>query len=396
MGLLLLFASCKQDNQLTHTVQQEDVRQLNDALATVEVVHPSFRSFQSATEITGTVKPDQQVMLHAMAEGYLSSINVDIGDRVSKGQIIATLENPILTYESQNATVKIKEAEAGILQAKAELKMAQVEEKTKRVIYENIKSVYDQSKGLTTITELQNAKGAAELAAATLEAKQAQIDVQMAILDANISGKGAVDERGGMLKIKAPFSGVITGRYVDAGTMIQNALVNSNVPPIVSIESTNPVRLSIPIPESDVAGISKGDEVKVSFPTLGGADISAKVSRLSRSLDQASKTMEVQIDLQNKDGKIKPGMYAKVTMGLKARSNILSLPNEAVVIKKDAPWVYAVNGNIVEEISLKKGLSGKEYFEVLNSAFTEKTQIITKGKSLVRAGQEVNAILKKD
>ncbi len=104
--------------------------------------------------------------------------------------------------------------------------------------------------------------------------------------------------------------------------------------------------------------------------------------------------MEVQVDIPNKDGKIRAGMYAKAQIKRASSGDMLSLPLSSISMKKDAAFVYVVNDGVVQEIKLKKGLSSKDYFEVLNDNITAKSQVVTKGKSMIKAGTKVKAILK--
>jgi membrane fusion protein (multidrug efflux system) len=126
---------------------------------------------------------------------------------------------------------------------------------------------------------------------------------------------------------------------------------------------------------------------------LAGEALRANVSRTSNSLDRDSRTMQVEIDLENADGKIKPGMYAQVNMQISSRENVMTLPVTAQVIVKGQPCVMVVEGEKVILVELKKGLANKEYFEVLNNDITAESSVIIKGKGLVKAGDTVKAVL---
>lgn len=391
--ILMVYACQPQSQERTADSNTEHGSSLNK-LPSVEVVNPSSRSFNSDIVITGSIKADQSVVLHAMEQGFLKSISVDIGDKVTKGQTLARLSNPMLGYELKMAEVKVKEAQAKFKTAEAKLKLNDTDASIKQGIFDRIKAVYDQSKGLTTLTELDNAQRDAEMAKAQQIAAIAELDMFKAEISAAESMKSAIAERQNMLSIKAPFSGVITGRFVDPGAMVQNALASNNAMPIVSIEAVSPIRLSLPLPESDIAGIKVGDEVAIEFPNLSSANTSAKISRIAKSLDAASKTMEVQVDLPNKGGEIKAGMYAKAMIKRASSKNSLSLPHATILMRKDAPFVMLVKDDKVEEIALHKGISGKDYFEVLNSNISKDSRVITKGKSSVKSGERVKAILK--
>lgn len=325
-----------------------------EKIQTVEVVNPQQRSFTAEVLITGTAQPNQAVMLYAMESGVLSQIRKDIGDKVRQGETIALLENPELVQQQ--------------IKLKAELK-------GKQSIYERLKSVYEKTPALTTIQTVE--------------------DTESAYLSAKAS-LAAINNRLAYLTIKAPFSGTITKRYVDKGSLLQSGLNQTNPQALVEIQETNPIRLTLQIPESDVEAIKIGMDVQVSFPELSGGMYNAKITRKSDALDPNSKTMQVEIDLENTNGKIITGMYAKVVLQIGSRDNILSLPIITKIRYQNEDYLYVVKDNVVWRVPVKFGLSDKNYFEVLNAEITESTQVIINGKGLVNPGQVVNPVLKSE
>jgi multidrug efflux pump subunit AcrA (membrane-fusion protein) len=104
--------------------------------------------------------------------------------------------------------------------------------------------------------------------------------------------------------------------------------------------------------------------------------------------------MQVEIDLDNKDGKLKPGLYAKVQMELNSRKEVLSVPVTAQVMFQNEACLLLVNDGIVERVPARKGLTNKDFFEVMNPAVTDKSQVIVQGKGLVKPGDRVEAVVK--
>ena len=347
-GYCFLVTSCQEaDTKLGETnIKKSNKNQ------TVEVVHPSSQSFEAELLITGTAMPNQNVLLHAMESGYVKSMHKDIGDVVRKGDLIAQLENPELFRLNQK------------LQAHLDAKKA---------IYERLQKTYDQTPDLTPMQLLEEAKA----------------NYIGAMTELNV-----INDRQNFLRVTAPFSGVITKRFVDNGALIQSGIKNSNATALVEIQEINPIRLTIPLPESDAGSIKKGMEAQVTFPELQGEPYVAKISRTANALDFESKTMQVEIDLPNRSKKIKPGMYAKVLLKTSSRENVLSLPVTAQVLFEDEPFILVVKNNIVQRVRLRKGLENKDFFEVLNSDLGKDDQVIIQGKGLVKPGQQVTAIEK--
>lgn len=345
--LSTLFSCNNQENKTEKTVP-------NDKIQEVEVVKPEKRSFTAEVLITGTTRPNQRVTLYAMESGMLKQMRKDIGDRVRDGETIAVLKNPVLQQQQLKWQAKTK---------------------AQKTHYERLRSVYKKTPALTNIQMVENAQ------AEYLSAK------------ANLD---AVNNRIGFLAIKAPFSGIITKRFVDKGAMIQSGITEDNAQAIFEIQEIDPLRLTVPVPESDAVGIQKGMDVEVTLPELSGHSFMAKVSRISNVLDPMSKTMRMEIDLKNPDNKILSGMYAKALLQINSRENILSLPVMAKVSHKNEAYVLAVMDGKVKRLPVKIGLSNQDYFEVLNDEFTAETQVIVRGKSLVKSGQTVKPILKQE
>jgi RND family efflux transporter MFP subunit len=320
----------------------------------VEVAVPSYRSFVAEVLISGTAEPNRQVMLHARESGYVEKVLKDIGDPVKKGDVIAELANPELYRQRQQLTAEVE---------------------GKKSIYERLLATYEKTPALTPLQLLDEAKAA-------YFSQKAELD--------------AVNDRISFLRVKAPFAGIVTQRFVDEGALVQNGLRNARAMPLFEVQEVSVIRLCIPLPETDAGSVGLGMAAVITFPELPGASYSAIISRTSNSLDRDSKTMQVEIDLQNAEGKIKPGMYAKALMQLSSRDSVLSLPVTAQVIKQNQPFVFVVSDNIVYQVELRKGLSNKDYFEVLNSEIAADAQVIVQGKGLVKAGDTVEAVVKND
>ncbi len=348
---LLFFTACQKEKPAENNSAKKT--ETVTRTPTVEVVNPRSRSFSAETIITGTTRANRKVMLHAMASGYLKNIYKDIGDYVKKGETVGILENPDLTNKEERL---------------------QVDMEAKRKTYERLKSIQEKTPALTTLQQVEDAEAAFHLAEADLNYLKKQT---------------------AFLKVAAPFSGRVTKRFLDEGSLVQSGLSDSDAMPLIEIQQTNPLRLVLPMPEADIGGVRVGMPASVTFPELPGESISAKVSRISNALDPSSKTMDMEIDLQNSGGKLKPGMYAKVNLGLGSRADVLSLPATAQVIFQKNFFLYVVDeNNIVQRVPLRKGLANKDYFEILNAEINAESKVIIQGKSLIKPGQKVEAVLK--
>jgi RND family efflux transporter MFP subunit len=317
-------------------------------IPTVLVANPEAHQFKASLQISGTAKPDQQVKIFAKTNGFLQSVKADIGDFVSEGQILAVLENPELFGEK--------------LKLEAELK-------SKRSIYERLKGIFEKTPQLTTIAEVEQAEAEYESTNAQLNNIFLQI---------------------GYLNVKAPFSGVIVNRFADKGAVVQSGLHNANSVPLFEIQDMLSIRLTIDVPEADAALINEGTVAEISFPELPDLKVSATVSRIAYGLNEATKTMKVEIDIPNIDLRIRAGMYASVELQRAGHKDAWSVPNESIGNIKGQSFVWIVENGTVRKIEVKTGIRDEKFTELLSGELKPTDKVVVRGKEFCSNGAFVN------
>lgn len=340
--LTISLLSCAND---TH--QQNESTETDLKITTVKVVNPQQRSFTSVLQIIANAIPNKRVDIHAMEGGFLSELKKDIGDKVYEGNVLAILNNPELKRELEINKVAKEVAEANYLR---------------------FKKVITKTPELTTLQEFEK--------------------VEATYLMANAKYQATLN-RDSLLTIRAPFSGIITARNIELGALIQSGINNSNSIILFELMDVDIIRLTVALPETEVDNISNGMEAVISFTELPGREFPAQVSRMANAIDNRTKTMEVQFDISNKNGKIKAGMYANVELQLQSTNDKISLPNEALIAIKSEFFILQVKNGIVEKTLIKKGLSNSKYFEVLSNEVNENTQVIIEGKAIIKDGSKV-------
>jgi len=320
-------------------------------LPTVRVVHPSSRAIGGEITITGRVEPNEQVQVHAREGGYVKRVYKDIGDRVQAGNALAELEAPELLQQ---------------------LRQYEAEASAKRSIRDRIASARTSSPALMPAQLAEEAESAYAMAEADL---------------------ATVRERIGFLTVRAPITGVITRRMVDPGALVQTGTTSPNAMALFELQAIDPVRIVVPVPARDAVHAATGTTATVSFPDMSSAEVTATVSRTSRSLDAATGNMQVQLDVPNPDARIQPGMFATVVLQPATSDSALALPTAAAFAQGGGLYLMLVRDGRVEQVPLKKGLAAKDWFQVLEPALTAKDQIIIEGRNLVRAGDAVEPII---
>jgi RND family efflux transporter MFP subunit len=359
-----------------------------DTLAAV--VRVERHNLGNTLTIAGEFKPFQDVDVHAKVAGYIRVINVDVGDHVREGQTLAVLEIPELAAQLAGADAAVRRAQEEIRRAKSDVERAQSTHAAAHSAYARLKQAADSRAGLVAQQEVDDSLAkdlGAEAQVASAEAELSAARQQVEVAQANQKQFTALSN---YARIIAPFSGVITNRYADTGALIQAGTSSSTqAMPLVRLAQTSKLRLVLPIPESLAAQIHLGDPVKVRVQALN-RDIEGKVSRFADSLDRQTRTMETEIDFDNRDGRLIPGMYAETQVSLREKKDALTVPLEAVTRNGDDATVLAVNAqNEIEERHIKLGLEDSSRVEVV-SGLSDHDRVVIGNRSQFHNGEKIS------
>ncbi len=361
-----------------------------EKVASASVVSAKRSDLTSALTVAGQFQPYQDVDLHAKVSGYIRKISVDIGDRVHKGEVLAVLEVPELQDQVQGAQAEVRHSESQIGKAQSEVVSAESTHAALHAAYTRLEQAAKQQPGLIAEQELDDAR------AKDLES-QAQIDVAKAALEAARQQLGVSQANSNRYKtlsdytyIIAPYTGVVTMRYADTGSLIQaGTSSNTQSMPVVRLAQSDLLRLRMPVPETDVPYIAEGGVVRVHVQATG-KDFTGKIVRFSRDLNSTTRTMITEVDVENPDLVLSPGMYAETDIDLQHRSNALSIPTQAVVESGDQKYVLVVNKqNRVEKRTVTVGIQTANRSEI-TSGLNEGDSVIASGQANYEVGQQVN------
>jgi RND family efflux transporter MFP subunit len=359
------------------------------AEAVAAVAHAEHRSLGNTLTIAGEFKPFQDVSIHAKVAGYIKVIQVDVGDHVKAGQTLAVLEIPELAAELAGADAAVRRSKEEIRRAESDLTRAQSAHAAAHSAYERLKQAAEARAGLVAQQEIDDSHAKdlefeAQVSSSSAALSAAQQQLQVA--EANQKQYAALSDYS---RITAPFSGVVTARYADTGALIAAGTSNSaQSMPVVRLAEISKLRLVLPIPESVAAQIHLGDPVKARVQALN-QDFTGKVSRFADSLDRQTRTMETEIDFDNRDGRLIPGMYAETQLSLGEKKDALTIPLEAVTRNGDDATVLAVTQqNVIEERHVKLGLEDSARVEVL-SGLSDKDRVVIGNRSQFRSGQKI-------
>jgi RND family efflux transporter MFP subunit len=363
---------------------------LNPAAETIAAVaRVERRNIGTTLTIAGEFKPFQDVDVHAKVAGYIKKIYVDVGDHVKAGQTLAVLEIPEMAAQLAGADAGVRRSQEEIRRAEGDLARSQSAHAAAHSAYARLKQAADSRAGLVAQQEIDDSQAKdlefeAQVSSSRAALSSAQQQLQVA--EANQKQYSALSDYS---RIVAPFSGVVTARYADTGALIAAGTSSSTQSiPVVRLAEISKLRLVLPIPESVAAQIHLGDPVKVHVQALS-QDFVGRVSRFADSLDRQTRTMETEIDFDNRDGHLIPGMYAETQISLREKKDALTVPLESVTRNGDDATVLAVNPeNIVEERHVKLGLEDSVRVEVL-TGLTDKDRVVIGNRSQFRSGQKI-------
>jgi RND family efflux transporter MFP subunit len=359
------------------------------AVPTVPVAVVSRATLQNNLVLSAEFEPFQDVEVMAKIAGYVKKINVDIGSHVRQGDVLAILEVPELVDDVAKANAGVAAAEANIVTAQAAIDRAEAGANIAHLSFQRISDVATKNKGLVPqqdvdVAQSRDMEAAAQLASAHSALKAAQ--------QSKIAADSEYARTQAMMQyatIRAPFTGVVTKRYANIGSMIQAGISSQTQSmPVVRLAQNDLLRLTLPVPVTDVADVKDGQlvDVDVSNPRR---TIRGKIARYADSVLMATRTMDTQIDVPNKDGSLVPGMYAEVHLHLADRPNTLSVPVDAIDgIGTSVEQAYVVRSGIVHVVQVTTGLQTPARIEVL-SGLTAGDQVIVGRHSGLSEGDKV-------
>ena len=360
-------------------------------IPTVPVATVGTATLANDLTLTAEFLPYQDVDVMAKVAGYVKTISVDIGDHVQQGQVLAVLEVPEILSDVARAKAGVAAAEANIVTAQAAVQRAEATANMAKLSFQRIQDVATKDKGLVPRQEIDVAQSRQMEAAAQLASAESSVQ---AAKDAKAGAEQEYVRAQTMMSyatIRAPFAGVVTKRYASTGSMIQAGTASqTQAMPVVKLAQNNLLRLILPVPVNDVSGVKNGQAVDVAVSSLGRT-LEGTVTRSADSVQMATRTMDTEVDVQNRDGSLVPGMYAEVHLHLAARPNVLSVPLDAVDgLGTSVQQAYLVRDGTVHLVTVQTGLQTPDRVEII-SGLQRGDEVIVGRHTGLSDGERVNA-----
>ena len=387
-ALVVIYGGCA-DSGRTATAQEADPK--GAVAVDVEVITPGEETVSRQVELPARIEAFQQATVYSRVSGYLSRIAVDIGDRVSEGQLLAKIDVPELEDEHRELEAKLAANRAEHRGATAELESARAESGLQEVTFRRVESVRDQEPEVVPQQAVDEARAKHESARAAVrvaESKIEQIDKDHQAVEASMKRlKTRID----FADVRAPFAGVVTERFVDPGLLLQAGTSSRAVQRIVTVADMDRVRIFLDVPESEVPYVQVEDPVSLTVDAIPGREFKGKVTRFARVLDPATRTMKTEIVMPNPDWALRPGMFGRAALFLDESSGIVSIPAEALRVDGDTAFVFSVVDGRVERVAVETKV-GDGVLAVITSGLVGNESIVVATKGPLTDGSPVNAI----
>ncbi|MGB7461726.1 MAG: efflux RND transporter periplasmic adaptor subunit [Candidatus Acidiferrum sp.] len=341
----------------------------------VEVTKVVSRKLAITVRLPGELQPYEVVAIYPKVTAFVDAISVDRGSQVKTGQLMARLVAPEIAAQRAEAQSKLQGAEAQ--RGEAEARLASDES-----TYQRLKAA-SATPGVVSGNDL-------EVAQKAVEADRARLESLREGAQAARSALKSVSEIEDYLQVKAPFDGVVTERNVHPGALVGPASGSGVGVPIVRVEKTSRLRLVVPVPEKYVAGMTEGTVVSFSVPAFPSQAFSGKVARIAHSVDVKTRTMPVELDVTNTDGRLASGMFPEVLWAVSRAQPTLFVPTSAVARTTEAIFVVRIRDGNVEWVNVQTGEPDGKLIEVFGDVHAGDT-VATRGTDELRSGTRVTA-----
>lgn len=372
----------------------------------VAIVKPERKTLRRTLDQPAYLEAFEEAPLYVKIPGYVQSVNVDIGDAVKTGDLLAELSVPELEQELKQKEALVLQAEAEVAHAEESVKVGQAGVATgqamvveaeagrtratanyernraeykrvqdlvqRRVIEEQIREeTLNQLKSSESSRDELEAKVKSMLAAcqectAKLNKMRAEVNSAKARLEVARADRQRVASLLDYTKVRAPFAGVITRRHVNTGHFLQppNGNGSHKSDPLFVVMRADPIRIFLDVPEADAVCIRNGAKARIRIQGLQGEELEGKVTRSSWALDPRERTMRTEIDLANPAGKLRPGMYAHVHIDVE-HASVMTLPSAAILTQDNQTYCYCVEQDKAVRTRVRLGAREGDSVEVL-------------------------------
>jgi membrane fusion protein, multidrug efflux system len=341
--------------------------------ATIDVVRVVEQSLDVPLSLPGELTAFQSVAMFPRVTGFVKAVNVDRGSKVREGQLLATLEAPEVVAQRSEAQSKLQGAEA-------QLSVARAKADADKGTFARLKAA-SATPGVVAGNDVVIAEKTADGSASQVLAAEQSVEAARQALN-------AIRDMEGYLRMTAPFAGVITERNVHPGALVGPSTSGAGATPLLRLVDTDRLRLVVPVPEAYTAEMRLGAEIPFTVAAYPGQSFSGKVARIAQAVEVSTRTMAVELDVANGDGRLAPGTFCQVRWPVRRSGPSLFVPSASVATTTDRTFVIRIRNGKTEWVDVKTGLTSGPLVEVFGD-LRAGDEIAGRGTDELRPGTDV-------
>ena len=350
----------------------ETEKQQEDSVPIVRIATVGVNSAPRVLDLPGSTEAFDAATVYARATGYISKRNVDIGSEVKAGDVLAVIAAPDLDQQLLQAEAQVAQLRAAIAQAQSNSQLAKVtNQRTQTLVVQGWQT---KQQGDTDRLTAQAQAAAVQVAEANLQAGQAQVS--------------RLKELTGFEKVVAPFDGFITQRHIDVGSLV--TADQSTGTALFDIAHSEVLRTQIYVPQDAVFGLKDGASAEVRVPEIPGRVFHGTVARNANALTPGTRTRLTEVDVDNADGTLFPGLYCTVRLFIPRAQPVISIPAQALIFNKNGLTAAVYEDGIVRIRQLNLLADNGAEVDVLTGLKPE-DKIILNPPINIRDGMRVTA-----
>jgi membrane fusion protein (multidrug efflux system) len=341
---------------------------------TIDVARVVEQPLDVQLSLPGELIAYQAVAIHPRVTGFVKTIPVDRGSRVRAGDVLATLEAPELVAHRAEAESKLHAAEAQLVEARAR---ADADQGT----FARLEAA-SATPGVVAGNDVAVAGKAAAAGQSRVVSAQQGVEAARQAL-------AAVRDMASYLRVTAPFAGVVTERNVHPGALVGPS-TGGAAAPLLRLVDDRRLRLVVPVPEAYTAGMTPGAAVPFTVAAHPGQSFTGTVARIAQAVDVSTRTMAVELEVPNADGRLAPGTFCQARWPIRRTAPSRFVPSTSIASTSDRTFVIRVRGGKTEWVDVRTGLTAGPLIEVFGS-LSAGDEVARRGTDELRPGTEVRA-----
>ncbi|MTV49248.1 efflux RND transporter periplasmic adaptor subunit [Heliobacillus mobilis] len=347
------------------------------AAQTVSLAKVQRASLSNRLTFNGTLEAKEELKLVPKGTGKVAHSNGEVGQMVRAGDVLMELDNADIQARLDSAKAGVAVNEANLQKAQVQLEMDQIALDDAQRNYERQKALFEA--GAAPKTEFENSKSAYDTAVKRVANDQASIASAQAQMQQSQAQIRQIEVELNDTILRSPVTGIIADRSANTGEYV------SNTNPAFTVVNIDTVEVKANLTETDINYVKTGQEVEVKITAARTEPFKGRITKISPIADEKSKTYPIWISIDNHDYILKPGMFAEFQLNTNQKTDVLTVPTEAIIERNGTPMIYlAVEGKAVEK-KVHLGITDGKLVEILDG-ITENDKIITSGLKTLTDG----------